>query len=181
MKEGSMNFFLSLVLAFCSQEAVSFELVHSRRTQEQSHRPLTDKQKERIQVIAQQAREAVAMLPRGEQKDQLAGQLAVMIAKSGDLATAREIVNSIADDGTRNSLFNLIVQAQAESGDISGALQAAAKIADGTNRSEAIQAVASAQANAHDFPGAFQTPSRLRDAPLRYIPTLLPISNPPKP
>ncbi len=171
-----MNFFLSLVLAFCSQEAVSFELAHSRRIQERSHRPLTDKQKERIQVIAQQAREAVAMLPRGEQKDQLAGQLAVMIAKSGDLPTAREIVNSIADDGTRNSLFNLIVQAQAESGDISGALQAAAKIADGTNRSEAIQAVASAQANAHDFQGALQTASRLRDAPRSYVHALLAIA-----
>jgi hypothetical protein len=171
-----MNFFLLLALAFCSQEAVSFEVGHSRRIPEQTHHQLTDKQKERIQAIAQQAREAVAMIPRGEQKDQLAGQLAVMIAESGDLSAAREIANSIADDRTRTSFIHQIVAAQAESGDVSGALQAAAMITDGASRSEAIQAVAAVQANARDFQGAFQTTGRLQDAPSAYIHALLVIA-----
>jgi hypothetical protein len=174
--EGSMNFFLSLLLAFCLQQAASFEIGHSRRIQEQSHRPLTDKQKERIRVIAQQAREAVALLPRGEQKDRLAGQIAVLSAKSGDLAAAREIVNSITDDATRTSFIHQTVQAQAESGDVSGALQAAATIADESHRGEAIQAVASIQANAHDFQGAFQTAGQLRDAPRAYLHSIMAIA-----
>jgi len=171
-----MNFFLLLALAFCSQEAVSFEVGQSRRVPVQTHHQLTDKQKERIQAIAQQAREAVAMIPRGEQKEQLAGQLAVMIAESGNLSTAREIANSIADDKTRTSVISQIVEAQAQSGDVSGALQAAATITDGASRSEAIQAVAVVQANARDFQGAFQTAGRLQDAPSAYIHALLVIA-----
>ena len=96
------------------------------------------------------------MLPRGEPKDQATGQVAVMMARSGDLPAARDLVSSIVVDGTRASVLHQIVLAQAESGDVSGALQAAAAIADESNRSEAIQAVAGVQANARDFQGAFR-------------------------
>ena len=172
-----MNFFLSFMLVLFLQEAVSFEVGHPRRVQEQSHDPLTDKQKERIRVITQQALEAVAMLPRGEPKDQATGQVAVMMARSGDLPAARDLVSSIVVDGTRASVLHQIVLAQAESGDVSGALQAAAAIADESNRSEAIQAVAGVQANARDFQGAFRTAGQLRYSPASYAHALMAIAD----
>src|SRR5216684_7612864 len=83
-----MNFFLSFMLALFLQEAVSFAVSHPRRVRELSHGALTNKQKERIRVIAQQAREAVAILPRGEPKNRATGQVAASAvqvrAEAGD-------------------------------------------------------------------------------------------------
>jgi hypothetical protein len=180
-----MNFALAVFFALLFQESApssatdwSF-FIGSPASQRQTHRhrALTDKQKERMHSVAQQAREIVSTLPSEEQKNQLSGSLAAIFAVSGDLPAAREIANSIRSDNARMEALSAIADAQAGNGDFAGALETAATIGGETTRSRAIIGVITAQAGAKDFAGALQSAGKVADQPAAYARALMEIAD----
>ena len=180
-----MNFVLAVFLALLFQESAppsstgwSFSIGSwASQREARTHRALTDKQKERIHSVAQQARELILALPGEEQKSQLSGSLAAIFAESGDLAAAREIANSIRSDEARMEALSAIASAQAGNGDFAGALDTAVSIKGESNRSRAIVDVISTQAEAKDFAGALQSASKVADQPAAYTQALVEIAD----
>src|SRR5579859_122932 len=180
-----MNFVLVALFALLFQESVpssatawSFSIGSwAPQREARSHRALTDKQKELIHSVAQQAREIILALPGEEQKNQLCGSLAAIFAESGDLAAAREIASSIRSDDARMEALHAIADAQAGNGDFASALDTATSIKGESNRSRAIVDVISAQADVKDFAGALQSAGKVADLPAAYTRALVEIAD----
>ena len=175
-----MYILLSVVLAFFLQEGtfwssqVSFS--HNYRQANERHAPLTPKQRERIHSIAQELRGIVVSLASEEQKNQLSGELAALLAESGDLEAARELAGSIKSDAARAEVLASIARAQGSNQDFAGALETAASIRAESRRAAAMLEVIDEQAGAKDFAGALKNAGKLPGQPAAYTSALVNIA-----